>query len=234
MAFPPTASRSKVLEKPAKKDCFYWPFCATVHRGNTLVCVIIVALSILESVGKQQINSSLANFNILNVFARIKSLALKPDALKTGLSASDAAMTLGIAPAMAKEHLLTAESKGFLCRDVSADGFQFYINFFHEIDPSDLYFVKDYGIYDTWVKAALASCWELSTDSRSRNCTANLVLIVGPQKKRFHSHLGPPIECDVTGTEEIVAVLLVYSRFYKTHPYSLEQVNYTVKSIFDE
>ncbi|KAL6327156.1 hypothetical protein AAG906_015195 [Vitis piasezkii] len=91
------------------------------------------------------------------VFARIKSLALKPDALKTGLSASDAAMTLGIAPAMAKEHLLTAESKGFLCRDVSADGFQFYINFFHEIDPSDLYFVKDYGIYDTWVKAALAS-----------------------------------------------------------------------------
>ena len=46
------------------------------------------------------------------MFARIKSLALKPDALKTGLSASDAAMTLGMAPAMAKEHLLNAESKG--------------------------------------------------------------------------------------------------------------------------
>lgn len=38
----------------------------------------------------------------------------KPDALRTGISASDAAMTLGIAPAMAKEHLLTAESKGKL------------------------------------------------------------------------------------------------------------------------
>ncbi|KAK9283231.1 hypothetical protein L1049_011467 [Liquidambar formosana] len=48
------------------------------------------------------------------VFARIKSLVLKPDALRNGISASDAAMILGIAPAMAKEHLLTAESKGMV------------------------------------------------------------------------------------------------------------------------
>ncbi|KAG8484735.1 hypothetical protein CXB51_023905 [Gossypium anomalum] len=46
------------------------------------------------------------------VFARIKSLVTKPEALRTGMSPTDAAMTLGIAPAMAKEHLLTAESKG--------------------------------------------------------------------------------------------------------------------------
>ncbi|KAM0063355.1 putative winged helix-like DNA-binding domain superfamily, Snf8/Vps36 family [Helianthus debilis subsp. tardiflorus] len=59
------------------------------------------------------------------VFSRIKSLVQKPDALKTGVSATDAARTLGIAPAMAKEHLLAAESKGFLCRDVSPDGFRF-------------------------------------------------------------------------------------------------------------
>lgn len=38
----------------------------------------------------------------------------KPDALQSGVSASDAAMTLGVAPAMAKEYLLTAEGKGKL------------------------------------------------------------------------------------------------------------------------
>ncbi|KAF5729370.1 putative Vacuolar protein sorting protein [Tripterygium wilfordii] len=46
------------------------------------------------------------------VFARIKTFITRPDALRTGITASDAAMTLGIAPAMAKEHLLSAESKG--------------------------------------------------------------------------------------------------------------------------
>ncbi|KAJ7949459.1 vacuolar protein sorting-associated protein 36 [Quillaja saponaria] len=73
------------------------------------------------------------------VFAKIKILVTKPDALQAGISASDAAMTLGIAPAMAKEHLLTAESKGLLCRDISPDGFRFYINLFPEIDRDDMY-----------------------------------------------------------------------------------------------
>ncbi|PPD75394.1 hypothetical protein GOBAR_DD27664 [Gossypium barbadense] len=73
------------------------------------------------------------------VFARIKSLVTKPEALRTGISPTDTAMTLGIAPAMAKEHLLTAESKGLLCRDISPDGFRFYINLFPEIDPCNMY-----------------------------------------------------------------------------------------------
>jgi hypothetical protein len=34
------------------------------------------------------------------------------DALQKGISPSDAAFTLGIAPALAKEHLLNAENKG--------------------------------------------------------------------------------------------------------------------------
>ncbi|XP_057502950.1 vacuolar protein sorting-associated protein 36-like [Actinidia eriantha] len=91
------------------------------------------------------------------VLLRIKSLVLKPDALRTGISASDAAITLGIAPAMAKEHLLTAETKGLLCRDVSPDGFRFYVNLFQEIVLDDLYFVKDHGTYSAWVSAAVAS-----------------------------------------------------------------------------
>lgn len=91
------------------------------------------------------------------VFSRIRSLVQKPDALQTGISATDAARTLGIAPAMAKEHLLAAESKGFLCRDVSPDGFRFYINIFHDIDPSDAYLVKEYGVYDAWIRAAITS-----------------------------------------------------------------------------
>ncbi|KAL6614295.1 hypothetical protein ACP70R_036565 [Stipagrostis hirtigluma subsp. patula] len=73
------------------------------------------------------------------VFARISSLAQKPDALQKGISPSDAAFTLGIAPALAKEHLLNAENKGLLCRDVSPDGFRFFINLFNEIDPQNIY-----------------------------------------------------------------------------------------------
>ncbi|PSS19061.1 Vacuolar protein sorting-associated protein [Actinidia chinensis var. chinensis] len=91
------------------------------------------------------------------VLLRIKSLVLKPDALRTGISASDAAITLGIAPAMAKEHLLTAETKGLLCRDVSPDGFRFYVNLFQEIVLDDLFLVKDHGTYSAWVSAAVAS-----------------------------------------------------------------------------
>ncbi|XP_076891450.1 vacuolar protein sorting-associated protein 36-like isoform X1 [Bidens hawaiensis] len=91
------------------------------------------------------------------VLSRIRSLVQKPDALKAGVSATDAARTLGIAPAMAKEHLLAAESKGFLCRDVSPDGFRFYVNIFQDIDPNDPYSVREYGVYDSWIRAALAS-----------------------------------------------------------------------------
>ncbi|KAI4323670.1 hypothetical protein L6164_023257 [Bauhinia variegata] len=87
------------------------------------------------------------------VFAKIKILATKPEALRAGISASDAAMTLGVAPAMAKEHLLSAESKGLLCRDVSPDGFRFYINLFPEIDLHDMRLLKDHGVYASWVKA---------------------------------------------------------------------------------
>ncbi|KAK4406523.1 Vacuolar protein sorting-associated protein 36, partial [Sesamum angolense] len=73
------------------------------------------------------------------VFARIKSLMMKPEALQNGISASDGAMTLGVAPAMAKEYLLAAEGKGLLCRDVSPDGFRFYINLFIELNSDDIY-----------------------------------------------------------------------------------------------
>ncbi|XP_048229893.1 vacuolar protein sorting-associated protein 36 isoform X2 [Ricinus communis] len=73
------------------------------------------------------------------IFARIKALITRPDALQAGITATDAAMTLGIAPAMAKEHLLTAESKGLLCRDISPDGFCFYVNLFSEIDSDDVF-----------------------------------------------------------------------------------------------
>ncbi|XP_008807335.1 vacuolar protein sorting-associated protein 36 isoform X2 [Phoenix dactylifera] len=91
------------------------------------------------------------------VFARITSLAQKPDALLMGISPSDAALTLGIAPALAKEHMLTAESKGLLCRDVSPDGFRFYINLFKEIDPSDIYSIKTTGLVGAWVSATSTS-----------------------------------------------------------------------------
>ncbi|XP_058211432.1 vacuolar protein sorting-associated protein 36 isoform X2 [Rhododendron vialii] len=94
------------------------------------------------------------SYNDEKVLSGIKSLALKPEALQTGISASDAAIMLGIAPAMAKEHLLTAESKGLLCRDVSPDGFRFYVNLFQDINLDDVYLVKDHSAYGLWVSTA--------------------------------------------------------------------------------
>ncbi|KAF7038282.1 hypothetical protein CFC21_048483 [Triticum aestivum] len=91
------------------------------------------------------------------VFARISSLAQKPDALLKGISPSDAAFTLGIAPALAKEHLLNAENKGLLCRDVSPDGFRFYINLFNEIDLQNIHLPKAHGLYHTWISLATAA-----------------------------------------------------------------------------
>uniref|UniRef100_A0A0D9YGD4 Vacuolar protein-sorting-associated protein 36 n=1 Tax=Oryza glumipatula TaxID=40148 RepID=A0A0D9YGD4_9ORYZ len=91
------------------------------------------------------------------VFARISSLAQKEDALQKGISPSDAAFTLGIAPALAKEHLLNAESIGILCRDVSPDGLRFYINLFNEIDPQNMYMPKTHGVYHTWISDTAAS-----------------------------------------------------------------------------
>ncbi|PHT74861.1 Vacuolar protein sorting-associated protein 36 [Capsicum annuum] len=73
------------------------------------------------------------------VMMRIRSMVTTPDALREGVTASDAAMTLGIAPAMAKEHLLAAEGKGLLCRDVGPDGFRFFVNLLQEIDADDIF-----------------------------------------------------------------------------------------------
>ncbi|CAO1946360.1 unnamed protein product [Urochloa humidicola] len=91
------------------------------------------------------------------VFARISSLAQKPDALQKGISPSDAAFTLGIAPALAKEHLLNAENKGLLCRDVSPDGFRFFINLFNDIDDKNIYTQKPHGLYHAWISVAVSS-----------------------------------------------------------------------------
>ncbi|KAI4384324.1 hypothetical protein MLD38_002495 [Melastoma candidum] len=91
------------------------------------------------------------------VFSRIKSLVTRADTLRTGISASDAAITLGIAPALAKEHLLAAESQGLLCRDISPDGFRFYVNLFPEICIDDIHLVMDEGLYTAWIKSSSLS-----------------------------------------------------------------------------
>eukprot|EP00850_Spirogloea_muscicola_P001158 SM000004S15028 [mRNA] locus=s4:876748:879446:- [translate_table: standard] len=64
------------------------------------------------------------------VLARISDLASQPAVLETGINASEAAFALNMAPALAKEELLLAESCGILCRDDGADGLRFYQNFF--------------------------------------------------------------------------------------------------------
>eukprot|EP00246_Nothoceros_aenigmaticus_P013644 TRINITY_DN4796_c0_g1_i2.p1 TRINITY_DN4796_c0_g1~~TRINITY_DN4796_c0_g1_i2.p1 ORF type:complete len:134 (-),score=27.93 TRINITY_DN4796_c0_g1_i2:661-1062(-) len=69
------------------------------------------------------------------VFAKLTVLAKKPEAMKQGIGMSDAARALGIAPALVKEQLLAAESRGFLCRDDGPDGLRFFFNLFKEMNP---------------------------------------------------------------------------------------------------
>lgn len=69
------------------------------------------------------------------VFMRIKSLLTRTgDSTMVGVSASEAARTLGVAPALAKEQLLAAEIKGHLCRDDGPDGLRFFLNFFKDLE----------------------------------------------------------------------------------------------------
>ncbi|KAJ6690684.1 hypothetical protein OIU85_006889 [Salix viminalis] len=84
----------------------------------------------------------------IEVFARIKNLVSKPEALWTGINASDAAMTMGYCFSHGQETSLTAESE----RDISPDGFCFFINLFPEINSDDVHRVKDHGIYSLWIK----------------------------------------------------------------------------------
>ncbi|MCO5599202.1 hypothetical protein L7F22_053302 [Adiantum nelumboides] len=68
------------------------------------------------------------------VFLRVKSLLNRTtESTKVGISASEVARALGMAPALAKEQLLSAESKGDLCRDDGPDGLRFFLNFFKEL-----------------------------------------------------------------------------------------------------
>lgn len=46
------------------------------------------------------------------VSMRLEILVKQPDAMRQGISATDAARALGLAPALAKEHLLAAEMRG--------------------------------------------------------------------------------------------------------------------------
>ncbi|XP_015574316.1 vacuolar protein sorting-associated protein 36 isoform X3 [Ricinus communis] len=116
----------------------------------------LLSVGIISPVTKESAGALYHQQLSRQIFARIKALITRPDALQAGITATDAAMTLGIAPAMAKEHLLTAESKGLLCRDISPDGFCFYVNLFSEIDSDDVFLVKDHGVYSLWVRAVSA------------------------------------------------------------------------------
>ena len=69
------------------------------------------------------------------VCARIKELVSVdegPGSL-TALTASDVASALMIPLPIASEHLLTAESRGVLCRDDGPEGLRFFHNFFTDI-----------------------------------------------------------------------------------------------------
>ncbi|KAL3696045.1 hypothetical protein R1sor_010121 [Riccia sorocarpa] len=70
------------------------------------------------------------------VSMRLEILVKQPEAMRQGITASDAARALGLAPALAKEHLLAAEMRGQLCRDDGADGLRFFLNILIDLDVS--------------------------------------------------------------------------------------------------
>jgi ESCRT-II complex subunit VPS36 len=53
-----------------------------------------------------------------------------------GIDAVDAARLAGLAPAIAREHLLAAEAQGALCRDDAPDGLRFFPNRFRAASAS--------------------------------------------------------------------------------------------------
>lgn len=54
------------------------------------------------------------------------------DAMKTGLTAQGLAVEIGVSPSIAKQRLLSAEERGFVCRDESIQGLLFYPNLFNQ------------------------------------------------------------------------------------------------------
>ncbi|XP_074284681.1 vacuolar protein sorting-associated protein 36 isoform X1 [Silene latifolia] len=117
----------------------------------------LLSVGIISPVTKESAGALYHQQLSRQVFGRIRMFILKPDSLRTGISPSDAAITLGIAPAMAKEHLLAAESRGILCRDTSADGLRFFVNIFPDINLDDIYLVNDTGSYALWVASVITS-----------------------------------------------------------------------------
>lgn len=54
----------------------------------------------------------------VQVFLRLTTLVKNGDAAKLGVSATEAARSLGMAPALAKEQLLAAESQGSIYSEI--------------------------------------------------------------------------------------------------------------------
>lgn len=73
------------------------------------------------------------SWGALQVCARIAKLVAVQDGLGPALTATDVAQALTIPLAIASEHLLTAESRGVLCRDDGPEGLRFFRNFFADL-----------------------------------------------------------------------------------------------------
>ncbi|KAL0041605.1 hypothetical protein WJX79_009094 [Trebouxia sp. C0005] len=67
------------------------------------------------------------------VCARIGQLVAADEGLGPAVTASDVASALAVPLPIASEHLLTAESRGGLCRDDGPEGLRFFRNFFLDI-----------------------------------------------------------------------------------------------------
>ena len=94
-----------------------WSFLATVHH-HAGVSSLLVCDGLAYGI---------------QVCHRIGELVAADEGLGPAVTASDVASALTIPLPIASEHLLTAETRGVLCRDDGPEGLRFFRNFFTDI-----------------------------------------------------------------------------------------------------
>jgi hypothetical protein len=77
------------------------------------------------------INFSLTPLQVCN---QLQQMVGEEGGLGPPLSATEVSTKMGIPIAIATQHLLTAESRGILCRDDGPEGLRFFRNFFQSVD----------------------------------------------------------------------------------------------------
>ena len=116
-----TVNRARGLELISTEDLLN--ACYTLEKQGTGLRLVQFDSGLLV-VQSEQYNSEKVSREISGMVQQAH------DSLQCGLSAQGLAVTAGISAALAKQRLLAAEVRGFICRDESLQGLHFFPNKF--------------------------------------------------------------------------------------------------------